>query len=167
MIEPLVNCCIRQACHLGRWALGRKTDSTRQADQPTWDAEYTSGRWCFLHGAGEHGHYALIAGYVHRHLSLGPEGTVLDVGCGEAILFNYLWGLDPGSYLGCDLSAVAIDSASATSWPPLGCHTCRVVPTLRVRSASPRSSSTRCSTTSIGLGRWSRTWRIDSPRAGL
>ena len=107
MIDLLINYCVRQPYRLGRWALGGHW--TR--DQSTWDAEYASGRWRYLHGTEEFGRYALIAGYVHHHLNLGAEGIVLDVGCGEAILFDHLWGFDPGRYLGCDLSAVAVDSA--------------------------------------------------------
>ena len=45
------------------------------------------------------------------HLRKSPEGIVLDVGCGEAILFDHLWGFAPGRYFGCDLSAVVVDSA--------------------------------------------------------
>lgn len=64
---------------------------------------------CFQDGAGaalarEVPGYALVAGYVHRFIK---RGSVLDAGCGEATLAQYL-DLGRLTYTGFDVSSTAI-----------------------------------------------------------
>ena len=73
------------------------------------ERQYESGHWDFLRGLGEQGRFSVVAGYVNAFAS---EGAVLDVGCGEGLLFQRL--SSQTRYLGLDLSAAAIARASAT-----------------------------------------------------
>ena len=72
-----------------------------------WDQLYRTGE-CDWAGIGELPHYAMIAGYVHK---LVKEGTLLDAGCGEANLTDYL-NPQKVDYLGFDISAVAVGRAN-------------------------------------------------------
>lgn len=74
----------------------------------TWDEEYRGRHWEYLRGLDQMPRYDVIAGYV-RHSR--PGGSVLDVGCGEAILLRALTPASYANYVGIDLSEVAIDSA--------------------------------------------------------
>ena len=81
----------------------QKQFSARQ----NWDATFRNGKWDYLSDLGEMPRYALIAGYIRK---FKRDGTVLDAGCGQGILFDYL---DAGSiaYSGFDVSEAAIAEA--------------------------------------------------------
>jgi 2-polyprenyl-3-methyl-5-hydroxy-6-metoxy-1,4-benzoquinol methylase len=72
-----------------------------------WDATFRNGQWDHLSSLGEMPRYALIAGYIRK---FKRDGMVLDAGCGQGILFDYL---DVGSiaYSGFDVSEAAIARA--------------------------------------------------------
>jgi 2-polyprenyl-3-methyl-5-hydroxy-6-metoxy-1,4-benzoquinol methylase len=72
----------------------------------TWDREYQDGTWSYLRGITECARYSVIAGYVSFYCS---EPSVLDVGCGEALLLPH-FSLPPKSYVGVDCSRFAVDS---------------------------------------------------------
>ena len=72
-----------------------------------WDESFRDGRWDYLADIGELPRYGLVAGYVHKLLG---QGRVLDVGCGEGILVDYL-DLERMEYTGFDLSETAITRA--------------------------------------------------------
>jgi 2-polyprenyl-3-methyl-5-hydroxy-6-metoxy-1,4-benzoquinol methylase len=61
-----------------------------------------------MHDLQELGRYSMIAGYF-RHLK--PEGSILDVGCGEGILQQRLGEQSYSRYVGVDISATAIGRA--------------------------------------------------------
>lgn len=75
-----------------------------------WEQQYGSGHWDFLHALAELGRFSVAIGYIRE---LKPEGAVLDVGCGEGLLYKRL---QPRSspYLGIDISESAIDKARAS-----------------------------------------------------
>jgi len=73
-----------------------------------WEKRYSDGAWDRLRAVEELGRYSLIAGYA-RFFSEG--GSVLDVGCGEGILYEKLCQGDCSRYLGIDISTVAIAKA--------------------------------------------------------
>jgi 2-polyprenyl-3-methyl-5-hydroxy-6-metoxy-1,4-benzoquinol methylase len=80
-----------------------KGDSPRpQAD---WDAQYAAGDWAYLGRLEQTSRYGAIVAYL---TVLAPQGAVLDVGCGEGVLFQRLRRSGYGRYVGIDLSAVAI-----------------------------------------------------------
>lgn len=75
-----------------------------------WDREYSTQAWQHLHSEEETPRYALLAALMRKHKH---PGAVLDIGCGEGILFEHLW---PGSftqYCGVDLSLESISRAKS------------------------------------------------------
>lgn len=80
-----------------------------------WEQQYGDGGWDFLHRLDELGRYSLIAGAIHR---LAPGGAVLDVGCGEGLLWDHLAPRAPRRYHGLDLSAAAVAGAARRIAPP-------------------------------------------------
>lgn len=72
-----------------------------------WDASYRQGDCDYFAGIAETPRYAAVAGYVHKFVQ---EGYILDAGCGEGGLLEYL-GLSRLQYTGFDLSPTAIDRA--------------------------------------------------------
>ncbi len=82
----------------------------RRGDVPVsgevWETEYSGEKWNFLENISELGRYSVIAGYIAY---LKPQAAVLDVGCGEGILFDRYQGQGYSKYLGVDISQVAID----------------------------------------------------------
>ena len=71
----------------------------------SWEAQYREGYWSRLNLGGEHGHYAVILSYA---IQLRPDASVLDVGCGEGILWRLLKQFGYGRYAGIDISETAI-----------------------------------------------------------
>lgn len=74
-----------------------------------WEEQYRGGVWSYLDAPGEVARYGVVAGAVSR---FAPAGAVLDVGCGEGVLVDYLRPAGPGSYLGIDLSQTAVAAAA-------------------------------------------------------
>lgn len=74
-----------------------------------WDKEFVSGKWDYLNLSPiERARHAIIAMYIQ---SLTPEGLVLDVGCGEGTLIDFLTPLLKKNYFGIDISSEAIKKA--------------------------------------------------------
>lgn len=74
-----------------------------------WNHQYESGVWDHLEGKAEAEHYKIISTCYQRFCS---NRTVLDIGCGNGVLFKYLNQLrefDPANYHGIDISSAAID----------------------------------------------------------
>jgi 2-polyprenyl-3-methyl-5-hydroxy-6-metoxy-1,4-benzoquinol methylase len=73
-----------------------------------WENEYKTGEWDFLGELDEGPRYSVIAHYCG---GLKPGGSILDIGCGEGILFGRL--ASRCRYVGIDISEEAIARASA------------------------------------------------------
>ena len=84
--------------------------------QARWDAEYDVGGWSHLAGAQEAARNQVIASLQAR---LRPGAQVLDVGCGEGVLARTLLPGRYRSYLGIDLSSVAVARAAERATPPM------------------------------------------------
>ena len=67
-----------------------------------WEQQYEIGHWNFLHTLGELGRFSVVVGYLHE---LRPDSAVLDIGCGEGLLFKRLQPRGCSRYLGIDISA--------------------------------------------------------------
>lgn len=74
-------------------------------DRSFWDAQYASGAWKHLFDLEEISRYAVIVGYISY---LKPDGSFLDVGCGQGVLLERFRPYGYRRYVGLDLSAEAI-----------------------------------------------------------
>lgn len=72
-----------------------------------WEETFRQHAWDYLAGIGETPRYSVVAGYIHK---LMRRGHILDAGCGEGVLIDYL-DLSRIEYTGFDLSPTAIDRA--------------------------------------------------------
>lgn len=70
-----------------------------------WDEQYAGQHWDFLTGVGELAHYAVIAAYGSY---LRPHAAVLDLGCGEGVLYDRYLPLGCRRYVGVDISQTAV-----------------------------------------------------------
>ena len=74
-----------------------------------WDSQYRSGKWAFMQGISDAQRYGVIIAYL---LQCKPGGSVLDIGCGEGILFQRLRPHGYSRYLGIDISREAVERVS-------------------------------------------------------
>lgn len=75
-----------------------------------WEEQYRRDGWEFLRRLDESPRYSLIAGYL-RHLR--PGGSILDVGCGEGLLCDWVRPHGYSRYTGIDLASEAVERAAA------------------------------------------------------
>lgn len=76
-----------------------------------WEQQYADTTWDYLEGEDERAHYEKIAGFYTRYSN---NSSVLDIGCGKGVLYNYLSenaGLSLSNYKGLDISENAILAA--------------------------------------------------------
>jgi 2-polyprenyl-3-methyl-5-hydroxy-6-metoxy-1,4-benzoquinol methylase len=74
-----------------------------------WDRQYDRGDWDYIGRLQESSRYSAIVGYVSL---LKGEGSILDVGCGEGILYERMRHLE-AVYTGLDISEIAISRLRA------------------------------------------------------
>lgn len=74
-----------------------------------WEIQYKSGRWRYLNQLQELAHYSVIIGYIKY---FQHNGAILDVGCGEGVLFDLMCPCTYSRYVGIDISQTALDHAS-------------------------------------------------------
>lgn len=74
-----------------------------------WEAQFEKGAWDYLYSDTEMLHYRSIVRFYKKY----GNGTVLDVGCGQGVLFHYLKSeiKSANDYLGLDISDNAIAQA--------------------------------------------------------
>ncbi len=75
-----------------------------------WNTEYASGGWDWLKNLDELAHHAVLAAYFAR---LKPNGSILDVGCGNGVFFEQLRGCH-SRYLGIDFEAPVLIAKALT-----------------------------------------------------
>ena len=80
-----------------------------------WDRGFADGRWDYLAGLDECARTAMIDGYART--AGAPNPAILDIGCGEGLLLDAVRHRPYRSYVGVDLSAVAIARASVRAGP--------------------------------------------------
>lgn len=94
----------RWATSVTAWERERRKGDV-PVEQRIWEEQYSGGKWEFLGGLTEVARYSVIAGYI-AYLKTNP--AILDVGCGEGILFHRYRSLGYTNYTGIDLSAAAL-----------------------------------------------------------
>jgi 2-polyprenyl-3-methyl-5-hydroxy-6-metoxy-1,4-benzoquinol methylase len=70
------------------------------------DSQYASGEWDYLRSIGEAPRFGVVSAYC-SHLAAG--GSILEIGCGDALLFEKLDRENYGHFTGVDISQIAID----------------------------------------------------------
>lgn len=76
-----------------------------------WDAQFEEGFWDRLANEDQKEHYKQI---IQIYLKCGGDRSILDLGCGEGLLYEYfscLDGFKDENYFGIDISEVAIQKA--------------------------------------------------------
>ncbi|MCR4312169.1 MAG: nodulation S family protein [Candidatus Uhrbacteria bacterium] len=74
-----------------------------------WNDEFRTGRWDYLDSyLNERARHAIIGTYCN---ALAPSGAILDVGCGEGTLTDFLSANHKERYLGIDISDEAVKKA--------------------------------------------------------
>ena len=79
-----------------------------RVSQTEWDSMYARGAWDRLRDIHELAHYSVIGGYIKF---IRPNGTILDVGCGEGLLLDVTASDTYSFYVGIDISEQAVQSA--------------------------------------------------------
>ncbi|MTH98957.1 trans-aconitate 2-methyltransferase [Roseibium sp. RKSG952] len=74
-----------------------------------WDEEYGAGRWAFLRSLPESGRYGIIGMWLNL---TGSNADVLDIGCGEGLLYERLAPMGLKRYVGVDLSPASLEIAN-------------------------------------------------------
>lgn len=74
-----------------------------------WDEEYEAGRWAFLRSLPESGRYGIIGMWLSLTDTLSD---VLDIGCGEGLLYERLAPMGLKRYVGMDLAPAALEIAN-------------------------------------------------------
>jgi 2-polyprenyl-3-methyl-5-hydroxy-6-metoxy-1,4-benzoquinol methylase len=78
----------------------------------SWDWGYNSGEWEFLNVVPlERARVAMIGGGLAQLYGIPSNASILDVGCGEGLLFDSLPEEQKKNYVGVDISSVAIQRA--------------------------------------------------------
>lgn len=99
----------RWAASVAAWETARRKGDA-PVQQQVWEEQYRGGKWSFLGGLPEVARYSVIAGYI---AFLKTKPAILDLGCGEGILFHRYRPLGYAHYIGIDLSAAALDGLRA------------------------------------------------------
>ena len=92
------------------WLTGllRRGRPSTEGPAESWDSVYERGAYDRLPLSEQRHHHRLLAMLVSEG---GPPPKVLEVGCGEGMFYHSLRRCGPASYLGVDVSGVAIDRA--------------------------------------------------------
>ena len=74
-----------------------------------WESQYLAGRWDYMEQVDELARYSMVIGFLQY---FKPGGSILDVGCGEGILFRRYRFYTYTKYVGIDISEAAIKKIS-------------------------------------------------------
>lgn len=79
----------------------------RRISKGVWEKQYTTTEWDFLASEDEKEHYETLLNQIKK---AGPPESILDIGCGEGVLYDYLKRslTVPFGYQGIDISENAV-----------------------------------------------------------
>ncbi|AZI25824.1 class I SAM-dependent methyltransferase [Pedobacter sp. G11] len=106
LLDRIKNKIRRQSYNLflSRFGFGNRVSRS------IWEQQFADGTWNYLYGKDEEAHYQYIVECVQD-----KNGSILDVGCGQGVLYSYLKSMQQGTnYLGIDISGKAIALAKKT-----------------------------------------------------
>ena len=92
-----------------RWLSSMLPYSPMRGGEDVLNAEYARGLWDYLGDVTELPRFSVIVGFCHHYRG---GGKILEIGCGEGILWERLCPTKYASYVGVDVSAEAIRRAS-------------------------------------------------------
>jgi 2-polyprenyl-3-methyl-5-hydroxy-6-metoxy-1,4-benzoquinol methylase len=85
----------------------------------TWDKEWKTGKWSYLEDVpAERARVAVIGALMVQRFAPG-NGSVLDIGCGEGAIADFLTPTQKAMYVGVDLSKEAIHIAKKKRGHPM------------------------------------------------
>lgn len=100
------------------WLLVKCEDQWMFQSEKQWDKEWKSGAWTYMEKiAVERSRIAIIGG-VFVPMYTGYNSSVLDIGCGEGAISDFLSPIQRTKYVGVDISKEAIAVAKSTRGPP-------------------------------------------------
>lgn len=86
-------------------AVGALAGNPAVPSREVWESQYEKGQWTRLNDLSEQAHNGVVLSYIAY---LRPEGSVLEIGCGEGTLLPRLKQIGFRRYTGIDISEVAI-----------------------------------------------------------
>jgi 2-polyprenyl-3-methyl-5-hydroxy-6-metoxy-1,4-benzoquinol methylase len=89
--------------------MNKNTNSPYIQAEAKWDADYTTGTWDYLSDQLEAGRYKAVSQMLSKY---APHGSILELGCGEGILQSRMAPSSYETYIGIDISKVAIQKAA-------------------------------------------------------
>lgn len=84
-----------------------------------WDREWKSGEWNYMEKVAVERSKNSIIGSVLVQMYSYPNASVLDIGCGEGPISDFLTDAQKARYVGVDLSQIAIQNARKLRPPPI------------------------------------------------
>jgi 2-polyprenyl-3-methyl-5-hydroxy-6-metoxy-1,4-benzoquinol methylase len=95
-------------------------DPEKRYTTPQWDKEFSTGEWDYMDAVPlERVRLAGIGSGMTNLYGIPSNATILDVGCAEGILSDYLSDKQKKNYIGVDISKVAIDRAMKKRGAPM------------------------------------------------
>lgn len=108
-------CCL----HLLQWEQVGAEKQWLFQPESKWDREWKSGEWDYLETVSvERGKVAVIGGALVQ-LFASPNASILDMGCGEGSISDFLTPGQRSRYVGVDISSEAIKKAKRTRGGPM------------------------------------------------
>lgn len=79
----------------------------------SWDTAYDNGQLDYFSGLSERSRYSVLLGYLTylQESNQNMLGHVLDIGCGNGVLYSRAADIQHASWTGIDLSTIAIEEA--------------------------------------------------------
>ena len=103
-------CCVRTSWSEEQWIWHSESK---------WDKEWKTGKWSYLEDVpSERARIAVIGGVLIQQYA-GANASVLDIGCGEGAIADFLNANQRQKYVGVDLSKEAIHLAKAKRGHPM------------------------------------------------
>lgn len=103
-----------------------------------WDREFSAGKYDFLRKPAEKARLQAIAAMIDRSTAGGERCEVVDIGCGEGLLLDYLKAGAVARYVGVDISAVALSRLPDTGLAAVAVHS-----SLAAWDGKPRAAARR------------------------
>ena len=89
---------------------GSKIGKGFSENKELWEKQYSGSTWDFLYQEEEKEHYQALVELCRKWK---PAASILDVGCGEGVLYSYLLNAGYHDYQGVEISEAAVRTANS------------------------------------------------------